>query len=207
MSMLKEQFTLLRDFLHGSFRKIFLLCAAGFLAAGVVGYVVGIMSPDIVQSVFENFITNAENGGVIRNDGSLSVFALLANNWKVMLISVAYGFLPFIFLPVILIASNGFVVGISGAMYHIYDQSLSLWLAALLPHGIFELTAFVLSVACGVHLCLCICRMIIGSPHRAPMVETLCDLLRILILLVAPLTIAAAFIEVYVTPIIMALFM
>lgn len=207
MSMLKEQFSLLRSFLRTGFRKTVLLCAAGFLAAGVAGYFIGIMYPDIVRSVFESFMTNAENAGVIREDGSLSVFALLANNWKVMLISVAYGFLPFIFLPAILIVSNGFVVGISGAMYHIYNQKLTLWLAALLPHGIFELTAFILSTACGIHLCICLCRSIISSPFRTPILITLCDILRVMMLLVAPLTIVAAFIEVYVTPLIMAIFM
>lgn len=205
--MLKEQFSLLRSFLRTGFQKNAVLCAAGFLAAGIIGYFIGISSPDMVETVIESFLENAENSGVIQEDGTISAFALLANNWTAMLISAAYGFLPFVFLPVTSLAVNGFILGISGAMYQIYGQSAALWLAALLPHGIFELTALVLSIACGIHLCISINRVIIGSRSRTPMVETLCDLLRVMLLLVAPLTIAAAFIEAYVTPVIMALFM
>ena len=39
------------------------------------------------------------------------------------------------------------------------------------------------------------------------MVELLCGLLRVLLLTVMPLTVAAAFIEAYVTPAVMALFL
>ena len=38
------------------------------------------------------------------------------------------------------------------------------------------------------------------------MVEVFCNVLRVVLLLVAPLTVAAAFVEAYITPIIMALF-
>lgn len=207
MSMLKEQSTLLRDFLRTGFKKNVLLCAIGLIAAGVVGYFIGIMYPDVVQSTIQAFFTNAENAGVIQEDGSISTLALLANNWTAMLIAAAYGFIPFLFIPVTTLCWNGFILGISGALYQLNGLSFASWISGLLPHGIFELTAFVLSVACGFHLCISISRVIIGSPNRAPMVETLCDLLRILLLLVAPMTIVAAFIEVYVTPVIMALFM
>ena len=82
-----------------------------------------------------------------------------------------------------------------------------LYFAGLLPHGVFELTALVLSIACGIHLCISLNRMILKSSRHVPMVETLSDLLRVMLLLVAPMTIAAAIIEAYITPIVMSLFM
>ena len=39
------------------------------------------------------------------------------------------------------------------------------------------------------------------------MVELLSDLLRVMLLIVLPMTVAAAFIEAYVTPLVMSLFM
>lgn len=207
MSVLMEQITLLREFLRTGFRKITLFCAVGFLAAGVIGCVVGLLYPDVVTSTIASFWEAIEEAGVIREDGSLSTVALLANNWTAMLLSAAYGFIPFLFLPVTSLVSNGFILGITGAMYQLYDQTLALWLAALLPHGIFELTALVLSIASGIHLCISMSRLVLGSPNRVPMVETLCSLLRVMLLLVAPLTIAAAFIEAYITPWVMTFFM
>ena len=207
MSELKEQFSLLRDFLRTRFRRIFLLCAVVFIVAGMVGYFVGVSNPDLVESMIQSFFTNAENAGVIQEDGSISTMALLANNWTAMLIAAAYGFIPFAFVPVTSLILNGFFLGISAALYHLNDLSLLSWLSGILPHGIFELTSLVLSVACGVHLCISINHAILRSPKRTTMIETLCDLLRVLIFLVAPMTIAAAFIEVYLTPLFMALFM
>ena len=84
---------------------------------------------------------------------------------------------------------------------------LSLYLAALLPHGIFELAALVLAAACGVYLCRNIGRLVTNSPKKIPAVELLTDLLRVLVMVIAPLTAAAAFIESYITPVIASFFM
>lgn len=207
MSELREQFLLLRDFLRTGFQKVVLLCAAGFLAAGVVGYFIGSVSPETVESVIAYFMEVIEQSGTIEEDGSISAFALLANNWSAMLISVLYGLIPFAFLPVSSLLVNGFILGITGIMYQLYEQTLALWLAALLPHGIFELPALVLSVACGVYLCVHMCRLVLRYPNRAPMVDVFCNVLRVMLLLVAPLTIAAAFVEAYITPVVMSFFL
>ena len=82
-----------------------------------------------------------------------------------------------------------------------------LYLAGILPHGIFELPALLISAACGVCLCRNMSRLVTSSPKRVPMVELLSDLLRVMLLIVLPMTVAAAFIEAYVTPLVMSLFM
>lgn len=207
MSILTEHLPLLRSFLRTDFRKCILLCAAGFLAAALAGYFIGVTSPETVESVINLFLETAEQSGVFEDDGTISTFALLSNNWTAMLISVAYGLVPFAFLPVSSLITNGFILGISGAMYRLYEQKLSLWLAALLPHGIFEIPALVLSIACGVYLCVQMSKLVLRHPNRPPMIEVLCNTLRVVLLLIAPLTIAAAFVEAYVTPLIMSFFL
>ncbi len=207
MNILKEQLLLVRSFLRTGFRNCILLCAAGFLAAGAAGYFIGILSPEMVESVVTSFIESAEQSGVIEDNGTISIFALLANNWTAMLISAVCGLFPFVFLPASSLILNGFILGITGALYQLYDQTLALWLAALLPHGIFELPALILSIACGVYVCFHMSRLVIESRNRIPMMEVFCDVLRVMLLLVAPLTIAAAFIEAYVTPVIMSFFL
>ena len=108
-------------------------------------------------------------------------------------------------LPVLSLLVNGAMVGIVGAMYVLSGLSPLYFLAGILPHGILELPAIVLSAACGVYLCRNMCRLVTSSPKRIPMVEVLGDLLRVLVLLVAPMTVAAALIECCVTPAVMGL--
>ena len=148
-----------------------------------------------------------EDAGVVDSAGNLSPFGLLTNNWTAMLTAALYGFVPFLFLPLLSIAVNGLLMGLLAAWYHSNGISLGLYLAGILPHGIFELPALLLSDACGVCLCRNMCRLVVSSPKRTPMVELLCDLLRVMLLIVLPMTVAAAFIEAYVTPVVMALFM
>ena len=103
--------------------------------------------------------------------------------------------------------SNGFLIGLMAAYYQISGLPLSLYRAALLPHGIFELAALVLAAACGVYLCRNIGRLVTNSPKQIPAVELLTDLLRVLGMVIAPLTAAAAFLESYITPVIASFFM
>ena len=49
--------------------------------------------------------------------------------------------------------------------------------------------------------------LVTSRPGRTPLLAALEDLLRVLVMVVAPLTVAAAFTECYVTPVIMSLFL
>ena len=148
-----------------------------------------------------------EDAGIMDNEGNISPFGLLTNNWTAMLLAALYGFVPFLYLPVLSLISNGLLIGLLAAWYHNSGLSMVLYLAGILPHGIFELPALLISAACGVCLCRNMSRLVTSSPKRVPMVELLSDLLRVMLLIVLPMTVAAAFIEAYVTPLVMSLFM
>ena len=207
MSGLMDQISLLRDFLRTDFKKIFLWCVLGMAAAIALGLVVGLLFPDVVETALTSFMEMVENAGVVDAEGNFSVFGLLGNNWRAMLRAAADGFIPFLFLPAFSLLANGFLVGLLAAWYCSNGVSMGLYLAGLLPHGIFELPALILSVACGVYLCRNMCWLVTSSSRRVPLVELLSDLLRVILLLVAPMTVAAAFIEAYVTPLVMGLFL
>lgn len=205
---MREQITLLRAFLTGTdLRKIALRCALGLLAAACIGYWAAGQSPEVAEALLQQFMDTVQEAGVVDDVGNFSPFGLLKNNWTAMLTIVAYGFLPFIFFPVIALLTNGVLMGVLASWYHSQGMGFGLFLAGILPHGVFELSALVLSTACGMTLCRNMNRLVTSSPDRVPMVELFCDLLRVLLLVVAPLTVAAAFIEAYVTPIVMGLFM
>ena len=207
MNALKEQLSLLGQFLRTDFRKVFIGCLLAMALAIVLGFVVGSLSPETVNTVLEQFMAMVEDAGIMDSDGNISPFGLLTNNWSAMLLAVVYGFVPFLFLPAISIVSNGLLIGLLAAWYHSNGISMGLYLAGILPHGIFELPALVIAAACGVCLCRNMGRIVTSSPQRVPMVELLSSLLRVLLFLVMPMTVLAAFLEAYVTPIVMALFL
>ena len=199
MSALKDQITLLKSFLRGRFKITVLCCSIAFLLIWIAGYFIGINSPEVVEEVMSSFFTNAQEQGALKNDGSIAFFPLLANNWRVMMLSVLQGAIPFLFLPAVTLASNAYLIGLAGARFTLKGIPFHLFLASILPHGIFELPAIVLSIACGIHLCISLAKLITRSFKRTPMGETLSDLLRVMLLLVAPMTILAAVIETYIT--------
>ena len=207
MSWIKEQIALLADFLRGGFRRTAGFCALGMVGAAALGAVIGLLFPQQAAQVLNAFMEQAEQSGVIDEAGQMSVFSLLLNNWRAMLLSAAYGFIPFLFLPIISLLSNGALLGLLGALVYSQGSSLLFFAAGILPHGVFELTALVLSIACGVTLCKHMCELVVSNQKRVPLPSLLEDLLRVLVLLVAPLTVAAAFIECYVTPVVMNLFL
>lgn len=206
MSWLTEQIGLLRDFLRTDFRRVALLCALGLLGAAVLGFAAAAMAPEMVENIWQTMVAQLETE-VLDEEGNISVFALLTNNWMAMLVVTLYGFVPFLFLPLLALCSNGALIGMLAETYHVSGLSPLAFAAGILPHGIFELPALVLSIACGVYLCRNMCWIVTRSPNRVPQVELLSDLLRVLLLIVLPLTLAAAVIECYVTPAIMEMFL
>ena len=204
---MREHLSQLGRFLKEDLRHTAMGCAIGMVAAIALGAVAGALAPEVVTQVMEAFMEMVLEAGVVDEAGNLSPFALLLNNWRAMLVTICYGFLPFIYLPVLTLVSNGFLIGLMAAYYQISGLPLSLYLAALLPHGIFELAALVLAAACGMYLCRNIGRLVTNSPKKIPAVELLTDLLRVLVMVIAPLTAAAAFIESYITPVIASFFM
>lgn len=207
MSFLKDQCLLLRDFLRAGFRRTALWCAVGMAVAAAAGFVAALAFPQLAEAVIARFMAMVDETGIVDESGALSSLGLLANNWGAMLVSALYGFIPFLFLPVLSLASNGLLLGLMGGFYQVRGVSLLLYLAGILPHGVFELPALVLSVACGVTLCQNMCRVVTNSPKRVPMVELGGDLLRVMLLMVFPMTVIAALLEAYVTPLVMSLFL
>ncbi len=206
MSFLKEQFARLAAFWRGEYRWTVLFCALGFLGAVFAGALTGFLAPGAVEYALNAFMEMVKTEGIVDVAGNLSALGLLGNNWRAMLLAVLYGFVPFLFLPAFTLGVNGFLIGLMGAWYLASGLPLALFLALLLPHGIFEIPALLLSSACGVTLCRAMGRLVVSQSGRASMVDLLSDLLRVLLLLVAPLLVAAAFMEAYVTPLVGNLF-
>ena len=134
-----------------------------------------------------------------------SVPALLWNNLRAMVLSVLYGFIPFIYLPALSLGVNALLLGLFAAYFLNNGISILAYLGGILPHGIFELPALVISLACGIYLCSI--NQYVRKNTRGIMAPTLKNIVRVLALTVLPLLAAAAAVEAYVTPAVMQFFL
>lgn len=205
MKWLKEQNRQASAFLHGDFSSTLWMCAAAFGLLILAGFILGLVLKDFADGLVNSFAQQIEDMGIMGEDGSISAFALLRNNVRATLFTVAYGFIPFIFLPALSLGTNALLLGAFAAYYVNQGKSLLLYLAGIVPHGIFELPAIVLAIAMGIYLCRLINYYIKQNPKNV-MLPLMKDLLRVFVLRLIPLLVLASAIEAYVTPLVMGLF-
>ena len=195
---MKKQLRAIAAFWHREYGRFVGITALAFLALTVLAYIVGRLVPNVPVTIIRTFNESIADAGIIRDDGSFSALALFGNNLRAMVMTVLYGFIPFLYLPALSLGLNAAIIGMDGQWL--------LLLAGLVPHGIFEIPALLLSLAAG----LCLCRNInryIRCNEKGMMKPLLLDLLRVVGLLVVPLLALAAVMEAYVTPLAMQLFM
>ena len=202
---MKRQFRALADFWRGQLGHFVAITAIAFLAITVLSYVAGRLMPELCTSVVHYFMEMITSGGVIDETGSISVVGLFLNNLRATLLTMLYGLIPFLYLPALSLGVNAILMGVMGAYYTNNGISLLLYLAGILPHGIFEIPALLLGMAGG----LCLCSNIntyIRKNEKGVMKPLFLNLLRLSCLLL-PLLAVAAVLEAYVTPLVMSLFL
>ena len=152
--MIASQFRQLRDFFRSQdFRHSLLITGGAFAALIVLAFAVGLIFPAVPAQVLTLFSQQMADAGVVSESGSISVPALLWNNLRAMVLSVLYGFIPFIYLPALSLGVNALLLGLFAAYFLNNGISILAYLGGILPHGIFELPALVISLACGIYLC------------------------------------------------------
>ena len=130
--------------------------------------------------------------------GRVDVLALFGNNVRATVFSIAYGFIPFIYLPALSIGINSLLLGLFAGVYVNNGISLLAYFAGIVPHGIFELPALILALSSGIY---------VRHNEKGVMGPLMKDLLRLFVMHIIPLLMAAAVIEAYVTPQLLKLFL
>ena len=170
----------------------------------------------VFSGIATYFLLPADMGGAIVEDfgksfGDLSEYSALSlaififlNNLRVTLIVWISGFIPFIFIPAIISAING---GVIGAVLKITSEEGSVFkdiATSILPHGVFEIPAICIAVAMGISLCVFVIKKIKGKSDVS-LAKFLKTQFIFFLKVVLPLLIVAAAIESFVTPLIMNL--
>ncbi|MEM4699413.1 MAG: stage II sporulation protein M [Candidatus Nezhaarchaeales archaeon] len=182
----------------GGLIPFLVLSAFLFASSAMAGYYVGLVSPEFSQALAE--LLGGPPGPLQQpglKPGSLEfLWFILLNNGLKCLAAILLGPILGLF-PLILVMVNGFILG---ALSVLVSEAYSPWLflAAVIPHGVLEIPAVVLSVALGLRIGWISIKKVAGG--KASLKAEVKRGLRLYLKVVLPLIVAAAFIETSLTP-------
>ncbi|MBD9247882.1 MAG: hypothetical protein EGQ60_03460 [Clostridiales bacterium] len=137
--MIASQFRLLRDFFRSQdFRHSLLITGGAFAALIVLAFAAGLIFPAVPAQVLTLFSQQMADAGVVSESGSISVPALLWNNLRAMVLSVLYGFIPFIYLPALSLGVNALLLGLFAAYFLNNGISILAYLGGILPQCVHD---------------------------------------------------------------------
>jgi len=174
---------------------IFLL----FCAMLTVGWVGTTQNPAVGESLMKLFEKEVAGQINVNNPFDMCI-KLFINNFEACIL-LFLGGASFGILTIFIMSLNGIVIG---AIIEIIrkDHSWTFIAAALLPHGIFEIPAFILAGALGILLAQSLTAEWYGGADTSAEAKKLA---RIFLLYVLPLVVIAACVEAFITPVIIQL--
>ncbi|MEG0330379.1 MAG: stage II sporulation protein M [Longicatena sp.] len=187
-------------------RSIFFVTSLLFVLALLIVELVLSTNPGLATRLLIE-LRNVFNAKQIVNVyGNISAFSLIGNNLVATFSSLVLGIIPFVFIPAFTAILNGGVIGVLFGSISITTTSIPFLLAGLLPHGIFEIPAMILSVSLGIYICKETTLFILGKQKHFKLKSLAFNILRIYGFIIVPLLIIAGLIEAYITPVILNLF-
>ena len=185
--------TLSRDLI----KREFLNTAAAFGVLVLLGFAAGMIFPDMAQQTLQNFAAQVEQLGLTDDVPQSQLMAtLFFNNITASLLSMLYGLIPFSALA---LGTNALMLGAFAAIYQQQGIGFGAYFVGVLPHGIFELSALILSCALGLLICRTGTERILKKSDT-PFFRRVLDCIRVFLTFSVPLLLVAALIETYVTP-------
>ena len=170
-----------------------------FCATITVGWVGTMQNPAIGENLMNLF--EKEVAGQIMGKDSADIFIrLFFNNFEACIL-LFLGGASFGILTIFIMSLNGILIGAIMEMVH-KEHSFAFVAAAILPHGIFEIPAFILSGALGILLAQSLINEWYDGSDTG---EDAKKFARTFLLYVLPLVATAAFVEAFITPIIIQL--
>ena len=122
---------------------------------------------------------------------------------NVTAVLISFAFSPFfLVVPVIALVFNGGLIGWVSAVV-IQQESLGYLLAGLLPHGVFELPAFIMGEAVALSFGAGVILAVFNKDKRSGLLPGLKTSLKYLAVVIA-LLLVAAIMETYVTPLLLS---
>ncbi len=166
------------------------------------GLALGLVIPADTDSLFsEEVIALEELADFLSPLPQASIFVLIFLK-NVLAVLVSFVLSPFFCLmPVLALIINGGVIGLV-SIITIQEKSLGYLLAGLLPHGIFELPAFIMAEAVALSFGTMVMLALFSKERRKLLLTNLRGYLKYLLIALV-LLLPAAIIETYITPLLL----
>ena len=211
METMKKEYKNTFLFLKG-IRKYIIITVILFIVFAIAGYFVSIQvyndNTETIKEHIKMFQDMVEEKGVLNDDGNISVWHLFLNNFWATMMSVAFGAIPFLFLPTISLIVNSVILGGVSAMMKVMQLGGAFEMfISVAPHGIFEIPALLLGIALGLKFCREISALVLSKRSLTDFVSFFSEQVRAIILIIVPLLAVAAIIESYITPVLMEMFL
>lgn len=195
----QEQWDLFKTAYLKTFIGLFLFfIIAGFLSYFYMQNNEGLLN-ELMLKIYEMF----EETDLLSPDLSPIALAigLFVNNTRASLLIAATGFIP-LFLPALsILFVNGAIIGVLFAFMNINASEISIFtmfMSGILPHGIFEIPAVILSGAIAFYLSVGIYRKLNNSDYSFR--KCAANAGKTFVFVVVPLLVIAAIIEAFITP-------
>ena len=201
MEWIAQQYGRIFSFYRNHVRKTYRICLLLFLIlAAVTAFGVTRIPTERFFAFLQEANINEMMENLVHEVGG-SWFSLCFHNLRAGAVSVLTGCIPFLFLPALILLVNALILGGAVGLIGLMGQNIFLgFVAMILPHGIFELPANVLSYAIGIVVCRTLARQIRGKNEPGQLRETLLNCILLFLLVCVPLLLIAAPVEMYVTP-------
>ena len=207
MNQLRLQYGQIRSFGTQGFYYELRRAAAAFMILILAGYLIATLNPALTQKV-ASFLTSYYGSlDLEAEEGSISALMLFVHNVRACIASIFYGIIPYLSLTALALGMNSLLLGILAVFVQSNGYSLLYFLAGVLPHGIFEIPALVLSYALGLSLCKEITARCRQAENLPPFSVCVIQIIRVFAFLVVPLLALSAVVEVYLTPLIAQAFL
>lgn len=195
---LKDRYSQEKGFFLRSLARTFVFLLLLFALSAYAGFAASHKDPEAARNFFELIRQNLEQKGFFNATGNLELFALIFfNNTFASVVTVAAGIIPFIFLSAVSILGNGFMLGVVWAVSSFEGKRAADMILAILPHGIVELPALFYAGSLGIYLTLTVSKKLLGRDVSVK--RGFADIARSFVLVVVPLLLLAAFLEAFVT--------
>jgi stage II sporulation protein M len=181
--------------LTGAIILVFLL----FFTAVIIGWVGSAENPTLGQDLIKLF--KQEVAGQMDGKNPVDMCLKIFFNNLEACILLFLGGASFGALTIVILGLNGIVIGSITEIVS-KDHSAMFVAAAILPHGIFEIPAFILSGALGILLAQSLIAEWYGREDTGVVARRFG---RLFILYVLPLVALAAFVEAFITPVVIHL--
>lgn len=197
--LFSNEYKRIKTFWDGGFQYHVYRTGIAFFVLMSLSFVVCLLFPTLHKQILAKIAEYFTSANLTNDAGNLSALAILKNNLVACAFTTLYGLIPFVYFSALSLGLNAMILGVMGAYFIAIQHDSLTYFLGIVPHGIFELPAIILSVALGLYLCNQVNGRIRKDQAAKPILESLNECSRIFLLVITPLLLLAALIETYIT--------